>query len=156
MSAFLKYSQTRRSIVKKDNPDMSNTDVSRLLGEMWRTASDKDRQPYVQQEMEERVAYKEEIKRWKDEQSRMDAASRTSHQNVQRMADYDDRVAASASTETAASLEDVESHDDDLRVAQPPQASYPARYPHYNYHHSYHSYEGKNASLWLHFLPTHR
>ena len=29
MSAFLKYSQTRRKLVKKENPDMSNTDVSR-------------------------------------------------------------------------------------------------------------------------------
>lgn len=83
MSAFLKYSQTRRAKVKEDNPDMSNTDVSRLLGEMWRNASPKERAPYVEQEERERAIYKEDIKKWRDDQARMDAASRTSHQTVQ-------------------------------------------------------------------------
>jgi hypothetical protein len=82
MSAFLKYSQTRRAKVKKDNPDMGNTDVSRLLGEMWRNASPKERAPYVEQEEQERAIYKENIKKWKDEQARMDAASRTSHHRM--------------------------------------------------------------------------
>ncbi len=135
--------------MKRDNPDMSNTDVSRLLGEMWRNAHPKEKLPYIQQEEEERNAYKEDIKRWKDEQSRLDAASRTSHQNVQMMADFghqdfEDRVVGSASTETA---DDAGSHDDELRVAQPPPASYQARYHHYNYHHSYHPYEGKDRSF---------
>jgi len=82
MSAFLKFSQTRRQRVKKENPDMSNTDVSRLLGEMWRNASPKEKVPYREQEERERAHYKEEIKKFKDEQARADAASRTSHQSV--------------------------------------------------------------------------
>jgi hypothetical protein len=88
MSAFLKYSQTRRATVKADNPDMSNTDVSRLLGEMWRNASPKERAPYVEQEKRERAVYKDEIQKWRDDQARMDAASRTSHQSVHKLADY--------------------------------------------------------------------
>ena len=87
MSAFLKYSQTRRQKVKQDNPDMSNTDVSRLLGEMWRNASPKERAPYIEQEERERAVYKEDIKKWRDDQARMDAASRTSHQSVQKLVD---------------------------------------------------------------------
>jgi transcription factor SOX1/3/14/21 (SOX group B) len=83
MSAFLKYSQTRRAKVKEDNPDMSNTDVSRLLGEMWRNASPRERAPYVEQEEGERAVYKENIRKWRDDQARMDAASRTSHQTMQ-------------------------------------------------------------------------
>eukprot|EP00980_Cylindrotheca_fusiformis_P003133 scaffold721_cov131-Cylindrotheca_fusiformis.AAC.23 len=83
MSAFLKYSQTRRAKVKEDNPDMSNTDVSRLLGEMWRNASSRERSPYVEQEERERAIYKENIRKWRDDQARMDAASRTSHQTMQ-------------------------------------------------------------------------
>jgi HMG (high mobility group) box len=83
MSAFLKYSQKRRSMVKEKNPDMSNTDVSRLLGEMWRSASPSERAPYVEQEEVERAQYKEEIKSWRDEQAKLDAASRTSHHAVQ-------------------------------------------------------------------------
>lgn len=50
MSAFLKYSKKRRSAVKEQNPDMGNTDVSRLLGEMWRNASEQERAPYVRDE----------------------------------------------------------------------------------------------------------
>lgn len=87
MSAFLKYSQKRRSMVKEKNPDMSNTDVSRLLGEMWRSASLSERAPYVEQEEVERAQYKEEIKNWREEQVKLDAASRTSHHSVQHAAE---------------------------------------------------------------------
>lgn len=82
MSAFLKYSQNKRSDVKEQNPDMSNTDVSRLLGEMWRNASEEDRRPYVEDEETERALYKEQIKNWRDDQGKLDAASRTSHHSV--------------------------------------------------------------------------
>jgi len=88
MSAFLKYSQTRRKHVKEQNPDMSNTDVSRLLGEMWRNASPKERAPYVHQEEIERDIYKKDIARFKADQLKLDAASRTSHRDVKQMGDY--------------------------------------------------------------------
>ena len=63
LTAFLKFSQTRRAKEKKANPDMSNTDVSRLLGEIWRSASHKERAPYVEQEEQERAIYKATIAR---------------------------------------------------------------------------------------------
>lgn len=92
MSAFLKYSQQMRPVVKEENPYMSNTDVSRLLGEMWRNASPKDKAPYREQEEQERALYKEQIKKFKDDKARADAASRTSHQHMQqqqqKMAEY--------------------------------------------------------------------
>jgi hypothetical protein len=53
MSAFLKFSLTRRKSVKADNPDMNNTDISRLLGEMWRNACDGVKRPYVETELQE-------------------------------------------------------------------------------------------------------
>jgi hypothetical protein len=83
MSAFLKYSQTRRPEVKKQNPDMSNTDVSRLLGEMWRNASPKSKAPYVDREEAERAKYKIEIAKFNTDQARLDAASRTNHNRMQ-------------------------------------------------------------------------
>lgn len=79
MSAFLKYSQKRRTRVKQENPDMSNTDVSRLLGEMWRNASAADRAPYVEEEERERAQYKEDIAMWRQEQAKRDTARRTPH-----------------------------------------------------------------------------
>lgn len=62
---------------------MANTDVSRLLGEMWRNASPIDQQPYREEEVKERAKYKENIKRFRDLQARKDAGSRTSHYAVQ-------------------------------------------------------------------------
>eukprot|EP00934_Nitzschia_sp_Nitz4_P003360 Nitzschia sp. Nitz4//scaffold4_size323378//67028//67977//NITZ4_000630-RA/size323378-snap-gene-0.443-mRNA-1//-1//CDS//3329553309//3350//frame0 len=83
MSAFLKFSKIQRPLVKRDNPDMGNTDVSRLLGEMWRNLGPKEKAPYREQELKERNVYKENIKKFRDDQARQDAASRTSHQSVQ-------------------------------------------------------------------------
>ena len=82
MSAFLKFSQTRRTMVKKENPDMSNTDVSRLLGEMWRNASPKETAPYREQELLERANYNNEIKKFKAEQAHRDAESRVTHHSL--------------------------------------------------------------------------
>jgi len=72
MSAFLKYSKTRRREVKDENPDMSNTDISRLLGEMWRNASPEERRPYREQEEKERAVYKAEIAKWRADQARLE------------------------------------------------------------------------------------
>lgn len=66
---------------------MSNTDVSRLLGEMWRNASPRERAPYVEQEKRERAIYKKDIAMFRADQAKQDAASRTSHESVKRMGD---------------------------------------------------------------------
>lgn len=69
--------------MKTSNPELSNTDVSRLLGEMWRNSSKSEQAPYVEQEEVERAKYKEETKKFKEEQAQLDAASRISHHSVQ-------------------------------------------------------------------------
>ena len=83
MSAFLKFSQNRRQRVKRENPELKNTDVSVLLGAMWRNASEEEKAPFQEQELRERVIYKENIKKFKDDLTRVDAATRTRHQSVQ-------------------------------------------------------------------------
>ncbi len=82
MSAFLKFSKTRRKQVKEANPDVSNTDVSRLLGEIWRNASDAEKAPYVEAEVVERKKYKEVMKKWREEKAQMEAAARTSREEA--------------------------------------------------------------------------
>jgi HMG (high mobility group) box len=83
MSAFLKYSQKRRQEVKEANPEMNNTDISRLLGELWRAADAAEKEPFVESEKIERSVYNEAIATWREEQAHLDAASRTSHHTVQ-------------------------------------------------------------------------
>ena len=82
MSAFLKYSKTRRKNVKEENPNVSNTDVSRLLGELWRNASEVEKAPYVEAELKERNKYKEEMKKWRAEEDQLGEVIRSSHDSV--------------------------------------------------------------------------
>jgi HMG (high mobility group) box len=67
MSAFLFFSLGKRSELKKVNPSLKNTEVSRLLGEMWRSASEEDRSPHIEKEKEEREKYKLAIAIWRKE-----------------------------------------------------------------------------------------
>lgn len=80
MSAFLYYSQGRRKDIKDRFPDMKNTEVSRLLGEHWRNASEEERSPFIEKEKVEREKYKIAIADWrtdyekkKEEQKKMEA-----------------------------------------------------------------------------------
>jgi len=78
MSAFLYFSQGRRSQIKAANPDMRNTQVSRILGEMWRNLSDEERRPHVEKEKGEREKYKIATAEWKKEHEAKQEAQRKS------------------------------------------------------------------------------
>merc|ERR1712238_607999 len=67
ISAFLFFSQDKRSKIKDANPGMRNTDVSRVLGNMWKDASSEERLQHIEREAEERKKYKVAISRWKVE-----------------------------------------------------------------------------------------
>lgn len=66
MSAFLLFSQGRRADVRKQNPDIKNTEVSRILGELWRGSTDEEKKPFVEKEKELREKYKVEMEGWKE------------------------------------------------------------------------------------------
>lgn len=81
MSAFLYFSQGRRSQIKAANPEMKNTQVSRILGEMWRNLAEEDRRPHVEKEMEERKKYKVAMAEWKVEhEAKLEAQRKTEQQ----------------------------------------------------------------------------
>ena len=63
MSAFLDYSKTFRSQVIRDNPEVKdNKDISKILGALWRNASEAERKPFVEKELKARLEYKEKSK----------------------------------------------------------------------------------------------
>ena len=68
MSAFLMFAQNKRKHLQADNPDMSNADISRLLGELWRNASREDKSPYLEREEMERKYYRAKMESWKCDQ----------------------------------------------------------------------------------------
>jgi hypothetical protein len=66
MSAFLDYSKTFRSQVILNNPDVKdNKEISKILGAMWRNASDAEKKPFVEKELRERAIFNEEMRQWK-------------------------------------------------------------------------------------------
>lgn len=71
MSAFLHFTQGRRSRIKLENPDMKNTEVSKILGELWRNCTEEERKPYVETEKVEREKYKVAMSKWKEEQEKL-------------------------------------------------------------------------------------
>jgi hypothetical protein len=68
-SAFLNYCQRRRSELKKENPDVRNTDISKLLGEEWKKAPANVRQPHIDKEACEREEYYRKVATWRRRQS---------------------------------------------------------------------------------------
>ena len=76
MSAFLFYSIGKRRDIKEKNPDMKNTQISRVLGEMWRSLTDEEREPFVTKERVEREKYKIAIAEWRKNTEKRQAEER--------------------------------------------------------------------------------
>lgn len=67
MSAFLFFSQDKRRLIKEENPGMRNTQISRVLGEMWKKANDEEKRIHIEREAKERAKYKVDIAKWRKE-----------------------------------------------------------------------------------------
>lgn len=64
-SAFLLFSGDHRRSIKGKNPDMSNTDVSKELGRLWREMTEEEKKPFVEREKEDREKYLEDMVEYK-------------------------------------------------------------------------------------------
>ena len=62
---------------------MKNTEISRLLGEMWRNASEEEKRPYVEKEKEEREEYKKVMAVWRKQyEEKQEAERKAQHQPI--------------------------------------------------------------------------
>jgi len=68
MSSFLYYAQKYRQIIKTQNPQLCNTEVSKLLGVMWKNAPKEEKQKYIEHEEVKRAIYKSAILEWHKKQ----------------------------------------------------------------------------------------
>ena len=130
MSAFLYFSQGRRRKIKDENPKLKNTEISRMLGEMWRNASEEDRKPHIDKEKEEREKYKIAIAEWRKEyEAKMEAQRKAQAEQASNWAQPYNQDSADASNPQ------TPYGDPSMQYAQPmymhPPAYYPA--PHYGY-----------------------
>jgi hypothetical protein len=65
MSAYLCFANARRGVVKAQNPDCSNGEISRLLSKMWKNTPDDVKQPFKDEEHAKWEAYKQSMKEWR-------------------------------------------------------------------------------------------
>jgi len=69
MSAFLSFSNSKRSGVKAQHSKMSNAEISRILAQLWRDAPAEERQLHIEQEFRLRQKYKIAIAEWRKKAS---------------------------------------------------------------------------------------
>jgi len=67
MSAFLLWSIGMRQQVKEANPTIKNTEVSKILGDIWKKCTYEERRPHIEKEKVEREKYKLAMAEWKIE-----------------------------------------------------------------------------------------
>lgn len=67
MSAFLSFSQEVRCQIRNEFPNLKNSEVSKLLGERWRQATEEEKKPHIERELREREKYYENMATWREE-----------------------------------------------------------------------------------------
>lgn len=58
MSAYLAFANKKRSEIKQNDKNLSNSEVSKLLSKMWKALPKEERQTYIDEEYRLRQAHK--------------------------------------------------------------------------------------------------
>lgn len=65
MSAFLIYAQKMRSLIRMENPELKNTEISTILSHNWKNLSQEKKQVYQDLEVIEREKYHQSMKAYR-------------------------------------------------------------------------------------------
>ncbi len=60
MNAFMVWSQIERRKIKEVSPDMHNAEISKRLGKRWKSLSEQERQPYIEEAERLRLLHMQE------------------------------------------------------------------------------------------------
>jgi len=58
LTAFMRYSASRRSVIRTENNDLSMIQISKIIGEEWRGLSDDGKRPFHDQAAADHEKYK--------------------------------------------------------------------------------------------------
>merc|ERR1719482_1168633 len=67
MVAFMFFSIEQRPAVQKKNPSLGIADISKVLGQQWRSMSDAQKAPYEKKAAVDKIRYEKEMKTFKPE-----------------------------------------------------------------------------------------
>ena len=56
-----------RPTIRAMYPNLKNTDISGVLAQHWKSASEESKRPHLDRELQEREKYHEDMAKWKDE-----------------------------------------------------------------------------------------
>lgn len=70
-SAFMQFVRSVKARVRQQHPEMSNSEIMKMLTEQWRSASKEDKLPFLEKEREERAIYKTAMEQWQKETGRV-------------------------------------------------------------------------------------
>lgn len=104
MSAFLAFSNKRRAALKRQHPDATNADLSKMLSKTWKEAPDELRRKYMDEEAELRETYKVEMAKWRKKVAEEKKAERKEREDIA-MATAENRANEAARTSSGASLD---------------------------------------------------
>ena len=60
LSSYLYFCSAYREQIKKDNPEASMTDISKLLGKKWKSLQESEKEPYETLHLQDKSRYEEE------------------------------------------------------------------------------------------------
>ncbi|KAI8974743.1 high mobility group box domain-containing protein [Pilobolus umbonatus] len=60
LSAYMFFSQDKRSTVKEENPEATFGQIGKILGEKWKAMSDAEKQPYMDKAEADKKRYEDE------------------------------------------------------------------------------------------------
>ncbi|KAJ1873988.1 Non-histone chromosomal protein 6 [Coemansia sp. RSA 1722] len=60
LSAYMFFSQANRKTVKDDNPEATFGNIGKILGDMWKGMSDKEKAPFFKQAEDDKKRYEAE------------------------------------------------------------------------------------------------
>lgn len=116
MSAFLSYSNSKRSNVKRENPGLTNAEVSRVLASMWKQCTEIEKQSYIDEEFGLRQKYKVAIADWR--------ANEEKEKDVQRK--MREEMALRTLEAHKRQMHDQEHHSDEMARHHRDQSSLPS------------------------------
>jgi len=64
LSAYMFFANDKRDLVHKENPGIKFGEVGKLLGEMWKDLTEKDKQPYLAKAKADKERYESEKARY--------------------------------------------------------------------------------------------